>query len=372
MILYYSEVIPSNSESTNTDVTEVVDVQLDNKIIWLDTPDAKAMKYNKILMLDLTSEFEEQPSKERLQAKAEEYINKNKVGTIKHTTTVSFLDLSATTEQSRYENFDNIEVGDTVKIVYEDADVSIELRVISTKYDVISKKYTSIELGDKKDTMSSESVQNGDSVSALTNDVGYATVTTVNKLIADMVSANYIEALNAKLTKAQISQLEVERINVTGIIEASQFTIDTLVAKLLTAENAEISNVLSAGSIKVAGDVTINSGQISIVSPDGLEFIVDREGNVTANSVTITGGTLNINDGVFEVTNDGVLTAKDALIIGEIRANTGIIGGFSIVDKQLYTGGFGSGIYINRICVGGQYCWFRSRCRAYMGVFFRK
>lgn len=347
MVLYFSEVIPTNSESTNTEVAEIIDVQLDSKILWLETSDAKSMAYDKILMIDLTSEFEEEPTKERLQAKAEEFINKNKIGLLKHTTTVSFLDLSSTTEQSKYENFDHIEVGDTVKIIYEDAGISIELRVISTGYDVISKRYSKIELGEKKDTISSESVQNGDSVSSLTNDVGYATVTTVNKLIADVVTANYIEALNAKLTRAQISQLEVERINVSGIIEASQFTIDSLVAKLLVAENADIANVLTAGEIRVAGDITINSGQISIISEEGIAFIVDREGNLTANSVSITGGTFNINDGVFEVTNDGVLTAKDALIIGHIEATTGRIGGFDIIDNQIYTGEFGTGIFLS-------------------------
>jgi hypothetical protein len=349
MIIYYSEVIPNNKESTNSDITEIVDVQLDEKILWLDTKDALAMKYTKILSLDLTSEFEEEPSKERLLAKAEEFINKNKIGTIKHTTKVSFIDLASTTEKSKYENFDHIELGDTVKIVYEDANISVDLRVISTQYDAILNKYESIELGEKKDTMSSESIQNGDNVSSLTNDVGYATVTTVNKLIADVVTANYIEALNAKLTQAQISELEVQRINVKGILEASQFSLDSLIARLLVAENADIAKTLTAGSIKVSGDISIKSGEIRLASEDeNTLFIVDREGNVTANSIEITGGTLNINDGVFEVTNEGVLTAKNALIEGEIKATTGQIGGFKIQNENLYTGnGLGFGVFIS-------------------------
>ena len=349
MIIYYSEVIPNNKESTNSDTTEIVDVQLDEKILWLDTKDALSMKYTKILSLDLTSEFEEEPSKERLLAKAEEFINKNKIGTIKHTTKVSFIDLASTTEKSKYENFDHIELGDTVKIVYEDANISVDLRVISTQYDAILNKYESIELGEKKDTMSSESIQNGDNVSSLTNDVGYATVTTVNKLIADVVTANYIEALNAKLTQAQISELEVQRINVKGILEASQFSLDSLIARLLVAENADIAKTLTAGSIKVSGDISIKSGEIRLSSEDETTlFTVDREGNVTANSIEITGGTLNINDGVFEVTNEGVLTAKHALIEGEIKATTGQIGGFKIQNENLYTEtGLGVGVFIS-------------------------
>lgn len=342
MIIYYSEVIPSKSDSSNTNATEIVDVQLDDPIIWIDTPDARKLKHNRVLMLDLTSEFDEEPTKERLKAKAEEYISKNKIGQLKHTTTVSFIDLSSTGDKSKVENTDHVEIGDTVKVIYEDAGISTELRVITTVYDALGDKYESVELGEKEATMTSNSVQTGDGISALTNDVGYASVTTVNKLIADIVNANYIEALNAKLSKAQIAQLEVEQINVKGIIQASQFEIDSLVAKLLVADNAKITDTLEAGKIKVAGDISINSGKITITGSNGTMFLVDRDGNVTANSVNITGGNLNINDGRFEVTNDGVLTAQAAYISGTIDAKNGSIGGFTITENQLYSGTPGS------------------------------
>ena len=339
MVLYYSEVIPTNTTSENTETSEIVDVQLDDPIMWVETDSAKAMKHNRILMLDLTSEFDEAPTKERLKSKAQEYIIKNKIGTIKHSTTLSFVDLSKTSDHSENENLDHVEIGDTVKVIYEDIGVSTSLRVISTEYDAILGRYNSVELGEKEDKMSSSTVQNGDGVSSLTNDVGYASVTTVNKLIADTVNANYIQALNAKLSKAQISQLEVERIDVKGIIEASQFTIDSLVAKLLVADNAEIKDTLTAGNIKVAGDISIKSGSIDIYSDEGTEFRVDREGNVTANSMAITGGTLNIGDGMFEVTNDGIMSARAAQIEGTIVANDGQIGGFAISSdpyKQIH------------------------------------
>ena len=342
IVLYYSEVVPSKSDSSNTDATEIVDVQLDDPIIWIDTPDARKLKHNRVLMLDLTSEFDEEPTKERLKAKAEEYISKNKIGQLKHTTTLSFIDLSSTGDKSKVENTDHVEIGDTVKVIYEDAGISTELRVITTVYDALGDKYESVELGEKEDTMTSNSVQTGDGISALTNDVGYASVTTVNKLIADTVNANFIEALNAKLSKAQIAQLEVEQINVKGIIQASQFEIDSLVAKLLVADNAKIADTLEAGKIKVAGDISINSGKITITGANGTMFLVDRDGNVTANSVSITGGNFNINDGRFEVTNDGVLTAQAAYISGTIDALNGSIGGFTITENKLYSGTPGS------------------------------
>lgn len=337
IIIYFSEIVPSNRESENTEVSEIVDVQLDDPIIWIkDKSDTRGMLHDRILSLDLTSEFDEEPTQEKLKAKAEEYINKNKIGSVKHSTTVSFVDLAQTTEADRYSNFDHIELGDDVEVIYQDLDVDVRLRVISTKYDAIADRYESIDLGEKKDKMSSSSVQTGDNVSSLSNDAGYADVTTVNKLIAKQITAEYLEAVNAKLSEAQIKQLSVEKIECAGIIEASQFTLDTLVAKLLTADNAEIKETLKAGHIEVAGDIDVRKGQISITSEDGnTSFNVDREGNVTANSVAITGGTLDINDGMFLVESDGTMTAMNAKIVGHIEAETGKIGGFTILQEYL-------------------------------------
>ena len=235
-------------------------------------------------------------------------------------------------------------MGDTVEVVYEDLGVDIKLRVISTTYNVLTDKYDSVELGEKAEKMSASSVQTGDDVSSLTNDVGYADVTTVNKLIAKTITADLIQAKNAKLSKAQIEELQTARIKVTGLIEATQFELDTLVAKMLTADNAVIKQTLEAGTVKVKGDITVTSGSISIENTEsGTVFNVDRDGNVTANSVKITGGELNIND-TFTVTPDGVLTALGAEIKGRIEAESGLIANF-IIESEEDIDGNGNRLY---------------------------
>ena len=335
LLMYYSEVIPSNSTVTEIESTNVTHVELKDKIIWLDTDAAKAMKYNRILCLDLTSEFDETPDEEKLETKAKEYIEKNKIGQYKYDTRVSFIDLSSTTEGTIYEKMESIELGDTVKVVYENLGVDIELRVISTTYNVLLNRYDSIDLGEKSEKISASSVQTGDNVSSLSNDVGYTDITTVNKLIAKTITADLIQAKNAKLSKAQIEELQTARIKCTGIIEATQFELDTLVAKMLTADNAVIKQTLEAGTVKVKGDITVTSGSIKIESTEsGTVFNVDRDGNVTANSVHITGGELNIND-TFTVTPDGILTAQGADIQGRIEAESGLIAKFNIESDTI-------------------------------------
>lgn len=349
LLMYYSEVIPTDTTATEASTTSVTHVELKDKIIWLDTDAAKEMKFNRILCLDLSSEFDETPDQDKLEEKAKEYIDKNKIGQYKYDTKVSFIDLASTTEGTKYDKMESIELGDTVKVVYEDIDVNVDLRVVSTKYDVLLDRYDEIELGEKPEKLSANSVQTGDNVSSLTNDVGYADTTTVNKLIAKTVTADLIQAKNAKLTKAQIEELQTARIKVTGLIEATQFELDTLVAKMLTADNAVIKQTLEAGTVKVKGDITVTKGSISIENTEsGTVFNVDRDGNVTANSVYITGGELNINDG-FIVTPDGVLTAYGADIQGRIEAESGLIAKFNIeadtlegeTANRLYSGTIG-------------------------------
>ena len=336
LTLYFSEVIPTASSATTDEETSVTHIELKDKIMPLDTPEAKAMKHERILMLDLSSEFndEDTPDEEKLKSKANEYIEKNKIGKLKFDTDVSFVDLSSTPNGAQYKNLEKVELGDTVKVIYEDLGINLELRVISTEFDAMSNTYSKVELGEKSDKLSANSIQNGDNVSSLTNDVGYTDVSTVNKLIAKMVTADYIQAKNAKLSTAQITELETARISCTGILEATQLELDNLVAKMLTADNAAIANELKAGTVTVAGDITINSGSISITNGEKV-FNVTRDGDLTANSVNITGGNLSIADS-FEVTNDGILTATGADIQGSIKAISGEIGGFTIGESAIY------------------------------------
>lgn len=330
LLMYYSEVIPEQSSSVETESTNVTHVELKNKIMMLDTDAAKNMKYNRILPLDLTSEFDETPDEDKLEAKAKEYIEKNKIGQYKYDTKVSFVDISSTTEGTVYDKMENVELGDIVRVVYEALDIDIELRVVSTSYNVLLNRYESIDLGEKSEKISASSVQSGDNVSSLTNDVGYTDVTTVNKIIAKTVTADFIQAKNAKLTSAQIEELQTARIKCTGIIEATQFELDTLIAKMLIADNAVIKQTLEAGTVKVKGDITVTKGSISIENAEsGTVFNVDRDGNVIANSVNITGGELNINN-TFSVTREGILTAQGADIRGRIEAESGLIAGFNI------------------------------------------
>ena len=82
----------------------------------------------------------------------------------------------------------------------------------------------------------------------------------------------------------------------------------------LTSDDINISStnfsVDENGSV-TANDLTITGGSVSI----GDNFAVDNQGNMTASSVAITGGTLNINDN-FTVNSQGNVAAAQIAITG--------------------------------------------------------
>ena len=325
MIIYYSEVIPKTKESTSKEVNDIKDVVLDDPIIYLNTIDSKMMAHDRILLVDLSDKFDEEPTKEQLLAEANKYISEYKLGNITTNTTVSFVEVNE--NQNKFKNFSHIELGDTVQIIYNDIGINTELRVISTSFDAITEKYKNVELGTKKDKLSSQSVQNGDSITSLTNDAGYADITTVNKLIAQTVTADFLNAANATLSKAQIEELKVSKIEMPGVIEASEYYIDKLVAQLLIADNAEVKDTLTTKNIKINGEMNIKGGSIAIsdVENDNVTYFeVDKNGKVKANSVEINGGILTIGDS-FKVDNLGNLYANDANISGSLSINEGKI-----------------------------------------------
>lgn len=365
---------------------------------------------DKILTLDLSDKFKETPKNNQkfqkdLYDETITYIKDTKLGTLKNSIKVSFVKLSSSPEYSKWKELEKVSLGDVVHVIYEDLGVNEKKKVIKTEYNVLTETYDSIEIGDKGTGFVDTAITQGDSVSALTNDRNFADITTVTKLVAERIEADYIHAIQAEITEAQIQTLTATELNAT-IVTAQKFEIDKLVASLLTADDAAIRNTLVVGdNLIVNGEVNIVNGSISISAQERMDsartayynegktvedvdfllsdpndtssviepelgiwykvedlvthyyiwqlptaeedgkyveqepdenvyFEVDTYGNVKANSLEITGGSITIGD-TFEVTNAGVLTAQAANIEGRIVADSGRIGDAYIVDGHL-------------------------------------
>lgn len=105
--------------------------------------------------LDLTSEFDEQPTKDELIAKAQETIDNSSSWKPSHNITVSFAALWQTTEYADIAPLERVSLCDTVKIVYDDLGIEATEKVIKTVYNVLLDRYDEIELGDSSSTYAS-------------------------------------------------------------------------------------------------------------------------------------------------------------------------------------------------------------------------
>lgn len=373
---------------------------------------------DKIHTVDLSDKFKETPKdtakfQKDIYDETIKYITDNKLGILKNNIKVSFVKLSSSPEYSKWKELETVVLGDTVHVIYEDLCVNEEKKVIKTEYNSLTETYDSIEIGDKGSTFVNSAIVAGDSVSALTNDRNFADITTVTSLVAERIKAEYIQAVTAEITEAQIETLTTNELNAT-LITAQKFEIDNLVASLLTADDAAIRNTLVVGdNLIVNGEINILNGSISISGQERIDscktayynsqatqydidwllsdpndsssvitpelgiwykvidqlnlphyytwqlptndedgkyiektvssdiyFEVDESGNVRANSLTITGGSIEIegpegSETSFSVSNNGLLEANGATIHGRIEATEGYIGDAYIVDGHL-------------------------------------
>lgn len=137
--------------------------------------------FTRLMPLDLSSEFEEKPSAEQLRAEAQEYMKANKIGVPKVSLTVSFFPLEQSEEYKDLALLETVYLCDTVNVEFSALGVSATAKVVKTVYDVLRKRYRSIELGDAKSNIADtivkqeQEIQKKPSYSALEDAIQNAT-----------------------------------------------------------------------------------------------------------------------------------------------------------------------------------------------------
>ena len=101
----------------------------------------------KIRTLDLSSEFETQPTVDRLRAKTESYIKANNIGVPSVSLTVSFAQLEQTEEYKHLKLLERVSLFDTVNVEFPALGVSATARAVKMVYDVLADRVKSVTLG---------------------------------------------------------------------------------------------------------------------------------------------------------------------------------------------------------------------------------
>jgi phage minor structural protein len=145
----YTAVMPfwADSEGNST--------MLEEKIVEVEGN----FNFVRVLTLDLSGEFEEQPTQEQLRSRAQSYIKINKIGVPKISLKVSFVPLEQTEEYKNIALLERVNLCDTVNVEFEKLGVSATAKVIKTVYNVLLNRYESVELGDAKSNLADTIVQ---------------------------------------------------------------------------------------------------------------------------------------------------------------------------------------------------------------------
>lgn len=101
----------------------------------------------KIRTLDLSSEFETQPTVEQLRSRTESFIKANNIGVPKVSLTVSFARLEQSEEYKHLKLLERVSLFDSVNVEFPALGVSATAKAVKLVYDVIADRVKSVTLG---------------------------------------------------------------------------------------------------------------------------------------------------------------------------------------------------------------------------------
>lgn len=103
--------------------------------------------FTRILSLDLSAEFETEPTEAELRSRATAYINDNNIGVPKVSWTISFAMLEQSEEYRNSTILTRVVLGDTVHVKFPRYNVTASARVVTVKWLPLLSRYDSVTLG---------------------------------------------------------------------------------------------------------------------------------------------------------------------------------------------------------------------------------
>lgn len=300
--------------------------------------------FTRILPVDFTSDFEEQPSTTQLDNAATNYISANNIGIPEVNLTVSFVHLNQTEEYKNLGIFERVELGDTIKVEFAAMGVSSTARCVKTVYNTLLERYDNVELGEVKkglaDTISSQTssiidISKNSGVSSAVKAAIIAATEAItgqqggSVILHDTRGGNKPNEL-LFLDNDDISQAQkVWRFNLSGFGYSSN-GYEGPFTTAITRDGSIVADFITTGSMNAA---RVTAG-----------ILKSQDGRV---QFDLTAGTLTIKDGSgitklgFDSNGNlsvsGNVNATSGTFNGEIKSSSGTIAGFAIRENSLYS-----------------------------------
>lgn len=151
--------------------SEDVTVELPEKIV--EAPGT--YDFVRILPLDLTTVFDGQPTPDQLRTSAQYYIADNNVGVPRVSLSLSYAQLDG----------EKVDLCDTLTVTFAEMGVNTTAKVIKTVFDVLQDRYSSVEIGDMRASISETIAGQAETISALPQTIQQAVLNATGWLTGD-------------------------------------------------------------------------------------------------------------------------------------------------------------------------------------------
>ena len=108
---------------------------------------------SRVMLLDLSGDFETQPSQSQLRDRANAYIAANDPGDPKISWKINMVMLSQSEEYAGLVVLDQVALGDTVHVYYEPMNLNATARAVKLTFNVLTERYDEITLGRVKQNL---------------------------------------------------------------------------------------------------------------------------------------------------------------------------------------------------------------------------
>ena len=314
-------------------------MELPEKVVTLSDTD---YPYEKISILDCSSEFEEQPTEAQLRSYAQSYLESTSYTEPDIDIDIDFAQLWQTPGYEDIAEAERVSLCDTVHVYVSKLGIEVSATVTETEYDTLLERYKSITL--------SNSVTSSRNSSLL---LTVATTSQVKALIALTDSAIRLSVHKTYATQDELHSDYSTTVEVKSLIEETEEAITLSYTKTLenysTTEQIESMIELSENSIilSVSNTLTDYTKTTEIRS----KFAMDSTSiSISSGVITFESNTISINSDNFKLTTSGEVTAKGTFTSGSDSS-------YKMVVSSGQITGYYQGTEVGQITMAASHAW---------------
>lgn len=256
--------------------------------------------FTRIMPLDLSGEFQEQPTEAQLRTRAERYISENEIGVPDVSWTVEFVQLEASEEYKDKALLERVFLGDTVTIEFEKYGVSASARAVEVQYNALLDRYDSVTLGKVKTNMAD-------------------TIVAQQKEIETKPSVTLVEQITNALTESILGALG-------GCVRLLDNNNDGMPDELYIADNPDPTQAVYVWRFNYMGWAGSSNGYngpfvMGATIPDGLLATFVTAAHLVAGTIQSADGQsfyLNLDENVLRM---AMVTNMQSVLSGDIATS---------------------------------------------------